>query len=505
MRVDLDAVLDVPDPAWLGHAEVRRELTRTDPLAFALIYLSHHLRSMSGEITLSRFHMDLIDRARGWAGRGTAPRGPREAFIAPRESGKSTWCFLVLPMWLAAHEHSKFIAAFADSSGQAEMHLQSFKNELDNNELLRHDYPRLCQPSRRAVGTSESDTKSMYIARNGFVFGAKGMDAKSLGMKVGARRPDLILLDDIEPPASNYSPDLKSKRLASLQNAILPLSVTARVVLVGTVTMPGSIVHDLIRTITEPNEPPEEWVRDEGFVTHHYRALVSNEDGEPESIWPEKWTTEFLVSISHTRSFALNYDNDPLAADGQYWNSDDIGYGLPVDEHGKPVPLTHHLISVDPAVTDRSTSDYTGIAVVSGNRRHRRAVVRYATQIKVQPGEPLRRHVLRLLDAYPEVSVVLVESNQAGDAWYGILHNLPVKLATVHNTEPKRERAATLLNHYQRGRVTHERRLPAAETQLVGFPKGHDDIVDAIGNGVAAVIGETGNTGNRDTVSSYAA
>jgi phage terminase large subunit-like protein len=86
---------------------------------------------------------------------------------------------------------------------------------------------------------------------------------------------------------------------------------------------------------------------------------------------------------------------------------------------------------------------------------------------------------------------VVVESNQGGDTWKAILHSLPVKLSTVHQSIPKEIRAADLLNLYQRGRVFHEQRLPAAEEQMVSFPKGpNDDIVDAIGTGVAKFMGK---------------
>lgn len=39
----------------------------------------------------------------------------------------------------------------------------------------------------------------------GLSFAARGIDAASLGMKVGEKRPDLLILDDIEPDESSYS------------------------------------------------------------------------------------------------------------------------------------------------------------------------------------------------------------------------------------------------------------------------------------------------------------
>ncbi|MFF3164094.1 hypothetical protein [Streptomyces sp. NPDC003273] len=85
---------------------------------------------------------------------------------------------------------------------------------------------------------------------NGFTFMAKGIDAKTLGMKVGRQRPDLLLFDDIEPPEATYSKVEAERRLSTVLQAAFPLNIYARVAIVGTTTMPGSII-DQLRTVGE--------------------------------------------------------------------------------------------------------------------------------------------------------------------------------------------------------------------------------------------------------------
>lgn len=481
---DLGAYLAGLDERLLNSSDGRRALTRLDPLAFALTYLPHHLRGdeTGDRITLSDFHWDLVSHARQGIQSSVRPAQHRDAYVAPRGCGKSTWNFLLIPMWEAAHGHRNFISAFADSGSQAEQHLMTFKRELDTNELLRFDYPQLCSPARRPGGKAVSDNLNMYVAESGFVFGAKGIDASSLGMKVGKRRPDKIVFDDIEPDESNYSAAQKVKRLVTLQDSVLPLNVYARVVLVGTVTMAGSIVHDLVKSVTL-TEPPEPWVMETGFTTHYYPAIVTDETtGDERSIWPAKWPLDWLQSIRDTRDFKKNYANDPMGADGEYWTPEDFTYGT--------VPaLTRSILSIDPAITSTERSDYTALAVVSFSASEGKCLVRDAWQLRIQPGAPLRDRVVRILDAYPEITGVLVETNQGGDAWKAILHDLPVQIVTVHQKEPKPVRAARLLSHYQRHRVLHEKRIRALEEQMVGFPKtAHDDLIDAVGQGVAVFL-----------------
>ncbi|HWB36936.1 MAG TPA: hypothetical protein VHA75_13015 [Rugosimonospora sp.] len=497
---------DVGEPAWLDpsvDAEMfdpdaylasfagrldtparRRAATAGDPLLFALVYMPQHLRgpATDGRITFADPHLEWCRLARRWMEPVTEPRSVRHAEVAPRETGKSTWWFLILVLWAAAHGHRKFAAAFADSTGQAETHLATFKAELDRNDLLREDFPKLCEPARRRTGGTTADRQGMLHTRAGFVFAARGIDASNLGLKVGEQRPDLILFDDVEPDESNYSAYQAGKRLRTIIDAVLPMNLWAVVVLVGTVTMPGSVVHQLVRSRVEK---PEQWITDERFVTHHYQPIVVRDDGSERSIWPAKWPLSMLNSIRHTRSYLKNFANDPMGSDGGYWTADDFRYG---DLEG----VTGQLLSVDPAVTTKTTSDLTGIAVIGYAPARQgveaRCVVEHAEEVR-KTGSALRTHLLGLLERYPRVRAVLVETNQGGENWRDILHDLPVKLIAVHNTVPKEVRAANTLSHYQRGRVQHATKLVRAEEQMVSFPKAaHDDIVDAISNGVLHLL-----------------
>lgn len=482
--------------AMLSTQSGRIDYTRDEPLLFALTYLGKSLvmpapideadgaASEEGIVSMCEFHWDLCEKAREWSEKPAGQFGPaeaRDAFIAPRDAGKSTWLFKILPLWAAAHGHVKFVAAFADSGPQAKKHLSSFKRELEMNPLLNEDYPELCQPMKRRGNVNVSDTQDLYQAKSGFVFAASGADTSVLGMKVEDQRPDLIILDDLEPDEASYSDYQAGQRLSTLTDAILPLNIRARVVLSGTVTMPGSITHQLIKSISNKEEEPAEWIVTEKFKVHHYKPIISNEDGTERSLWPEKWPMDWLNLVRHTRSFAKNYNNDPLAVDGQYWTRDDFTYGS--------VDCVKTVLSVDGAVTKKKTSDFTALAVVGatghqpGDAR-RQCEVKYATAVKLT-GAALRNKVLDILQMYPEISLILIEGNQGGELWREVFHNMPVRILIFNNSEPKEVRAGRVHALYQRvpTRVVHTQRLQQAEEQMVGFPKlPHDDLVDAIGN-----------------------
>ncbi|WP_326779714.1 hypothetical protein OG481_02130 [Streptomyces longwoodensis] len=498
---DLAAYLAQFDERLLAEPEGRRVLTRLDPLLFALVYLRHHLKDEEGRISFGDAHLDWCRAGRRWVRPPSGPAEERDAWIAPRNTGKTTWWFLILPMWAAAHGHVRFAAAFASAATQAERHLTTFKRELDGNSLLHRDYPDLCTAAKRPSGQNVADTQSMYVAKSGFIFAAHGIDSSALGMKVEEKRPDLLLCDDIEPDEASYSAELAKKRLTTLLDAILPLNIYARVAICGTVTMPGSIIHQLVKAAKGVHV--QDWIRDEGIRAHHSLPIVQRPDGTERSMWPAKWPIGYLLEIRHTRSYAKNMANDPLAADGALWTPDDFRYPDPptplMDDgiEGYPRrnpdtgvdPITHMMLSIDPATTAKRASDFTGLAVVSWSARHRRCTVHAAMALKVRPGPELRARVLALLDEFPRIGLILIEVNQGGDAWQAILHGMPVKVKTVHQNEPKFSRAEGLLGLYQRGRVLHARRLPELEQQMCTFPKGpNDDMVDAVGSAVRRFI-----------------
>lgn len=471
----------------------RVEKTREDPALFALVYLARHLTDPTTKrVTLSDVHLAWAKTARKWAkAEKRKPAADRRAEVAPREMGKSTWWFLLLPMWAAAHGHVRFAAAFADTDTQAQTHLATFKSELDTNRLIRSDFPDLVEPRTRGRGTVMADRVSLYHARSGFVFAAAGMDSSNLGMKVGDRRPDLLILDDIEPHEARYSAALAAKRLATLREAILPLNIYAHVILVGTVTMQGSIVHQIVRYSRGEVDEPEDkdgntWVGEEKIRGRHFPPILVGDDGERRSVWPEKWPLDFLESIEHTRQYAKNYANDPLGVEGDYWQLDDF-HEAPADVLAQ---ITHEVISVDPAVTSKETSDATAIANVGWSREGKACVV-YEVEAMRLPADDVRLRIIRAAERALErghAVLVIIETNQGGDLWKRILHGLPFRVKAYASSAPKHVRAADALDHYQRRRVFHVRKgkgVRDAEGELVAFPRApHDDRVDAVGAGV---------------------
>lgn len=481
---DLDAYLADLNPEQLAISECRRELTRYDPLLFALVYLPHHLtaKETRNRISFSRFHLDLCVWALTVCRDDHAEAEERSAWVAPRGSGKSTWGFMILPVWALAHGHRTYIAAFADSGSQAQQHLMSFKLELSTNSLLQEDFPDLVAPAMRN-GATVADRQDMYIARSKAAFTARGIDSSSLGAKIENRRPDWILFDDIEPDEGNYSEYQKEQRLKSILQAVLPMNLNAVVTFLGTTTMKGSIIHDIVRiAYGKPDEQTPEWPGEENIVVHYYGAIVTVADGTERSLWPERWSITYLTSIRNTPSFKLNMENKPVSQGG-WWQRGNIKYGHLDGAYDR---VTMFL---DGAVTAKPGSDETGITIVGLSLSQRRIYLLESIGVRLT-GEPRRLRVLELIELF-DVDNIMCEANQGGDLWLGELHHMPVKVSTFTQHEPKHVRIRRLLMLYQRAGapLVHAKQLPQLEGQEEAYPKlVHDDVIDSAAAGAEHML-----------------
>lgn len=464
----------------LGSSAGRKELTKDDPLLWACTYTPHLLRSPEGEMTFGDVHLGLYRDAmalRSPAG----PEGDRRAYVAPRGSGKSTTLFVITTLWLACH-YPTFIAAFSASATQAKDHLHAVRGELSTNKLIREDYPLTCAPVLKPSGLPVADSDQMLYTKSGFCFSARGVDTEVLGLVDPTnRRPQVIWLDDCEgAEGSGYSLYQAEQRLKTITDGILPMNDRAHVRLVGTVTIVGGIMHDLVSVATT-NAPPRQWIKDERWEVTYFPPIVTRTDGTERSCWPGRWPMALLEAIRHTRSFLKNFANQPVGADGGYWTEADITYGT-LDT------LTRRLLVIDPATTAKRSSDRTGIAIVAYSPTEGRCVVEHAEGVHLT-GKRLADHLRRLIGTWPtRLAALIVEVNQGGDLWGEVFDQLPIKVIPRTASEPKEVRFARALDWYQKRPQTlvlHAAKFPLAEAEMFSFPRGaNDDVADAVCGGL---------------------
>lgn len=470
-------------PAYEVDGAYRRMITRASPALFALVYLPRHLKSRltGGRTSFSRMHLDLCRLA----GRWTRAGAHRDGIVGPRFGAKSTWSLVNLPMWAGAHGHRFFALGYADSTEQIRLHMGTFRTALDANPWILADFPDLAPWPGMARG--RQDNATTYTARGGFTYAARGIRASTQGMKSPTNeRPDLIGLDDIEPGEHKYSAKLRQQRLDTMLHEILPANEQAAVVLTGTTTMYGSIMHALVRAAA--GERPEPWIVDEGFRARHYPAIVVDPvTGEESSFWPQRFSLEYLRSIAHTRNYLLNYANTPPMPGGHQFTEATFLRGAD--------PVRDLVLFIDPAPTVGPDSDYSAF-VIGGltdpdQLGRRRVQLEYARAWKLT-GAGIRERARELCRRNPRIRAVYLERNVAADWAHGVLEPerdgvrerlAPgVRVFTYRSHGSKDGRIATMLDEYESELVQHAGTLTAYEQQAqrwgdTSLP--NDDLIDA--------------------------
>jgi phage terminase large subunit-like protein len=453
--------------------EWRRWVTKANPIAFALVYLSELCRQQdTGLISFNDLHLDVAQAARHWA----APLPHRSAWVAPRGAGKSAMFFQILPLWALAHGYRKVFMAFAWTEEQAAVQLGNLRAELDDNALLRADFPDL-------VPTKGRRSKSFIETEGGQAFLAKGIKNSTRGTRVGTARPDLLIGDDLEPSEVKYTAGTRREVLTALRQDIFHMGAPhAAIALCGTTTAYGSVMHDVVRKALGEDVDP--WLDEESIRCHYYPAIMRNPDGSERSLWPQRWKLTDLQQMRHTRAFALEMLNNPPApGEGTWWQPEDFVV--------KKLPTTGRIMYCDVAMTNNRSSDQTALAIVG------RAPGRMASIEHVEAGRITGTQLLERIHRFAEhLDAVFVESNQGGERWREILSPMPLvrgrplALHLDHVRGSKRSRLEQALAHFQRRAVVCARRFPELERQACAWSPAadEDDLLDAVAGALRQVF-----------------
>lgn len=184
-------------------SEYELQRCAADPMAFGRRYLPHYL-----SLPPPPFHRKITALWRRQVMKRLDPSqerqraailnaaGCRLAVSAPRGHAKSTVMSFQNVLHAAVYGYRRYILLISDTSEQAAAFLEAIKAELDSNELLLSDFG----PQRGPVWK-----KNVILLKNGVRIDALGSGQKVRGRRHRERRPDLIVLDDVENDVQAFS------------------------------------------------------------------------------------------------------------------------------------------------------------------------------------------------------------------------------------------------------------------------------------------------------------
>lgn len=472
--------------------ELRKQLRKIDAYysvrVFAETYLPHHLTDHEGNrVPFGEHHAELFDMVEAPA----PPDGKREIRAEPREHGKSTVMDLIVILWWLATKRKMFPVLVSDTATQAEGQMQAVIFELEENELLREDFPHL-RPKLDAKNQFEKWTDTeIHLASGQMVFAA-GAGKSLRGTKRHQHRPDAVIVDDLENDENVATKGQRDKLDNWFLRALMSIGTEAcDFYIVGTILHYDSLIM---------RRAKEEKAAAEFGGSPVWNVLIkAAEDAEGNPLWPERWSRERLAAKRReigSIAYAQEFLNDPSKREGKLFKEEWFNwYSL----GNRPGNLTEFM-GIDPSAGEKEQSDFIGICSV-GTDREGRLYPGRVIETKLTFAQMI--NTIIALGEHINPARICVESNffQKVLSQELIRRSAEEKLflpfAEQKTIRDKVTRFMSLsalaeagLIWLEEGNPEHQRLLD----QMLEFPDGaHDDLIDAFDFAVQAARGSAGH------------
>jgi predicted phage terminase large subunit-like protein len=468
-------------------AQIRTQKAKKDLSFFASTYLPHHIRNHS-HVGLSAFHSWLSTE---WCLIAEQKESHNIAVAAPRGEAKSTY-LLAYILWCFLFQKKHFVVYIMDSLQQAEQMITTIHDEISCNLRIKQDFQSL-------IPSSPSLSKNTLTLGTQFRVVAKGAKQRLRGLKFGAHRPDLILLDDIENDQNVQNPKQRDKLHAWLSRAVHNLGEAGAVtttLLVGTVLHHDSLLARLLKdplwtskkfsAISKMPERQDLWQKWEHIFKNKgkesalsfYRNNQSLMDKGSLVNWPGKRSLVDLMELKlriGQRAFASEQQNHPQN-DAESFKS--LSYWEEIN------PQSLMVGAVDPSL-GKTGGDPSAIIIAAVNRQQACLDIVEALISRIPPDEIIS-NVIRLQQQY-DVSRWYVENVQFQEFLrHELVHRaakagIPLSAQPVNPRAPKNVRIDALRAPVSDGRIRFSPQHTTLIEQLSAWPLGdHDDGPDAL-------------------------
>jgi len=389
-----------------------------------------------------------------------------------------------------------FCVYISKSAEHAQMQLQNIKLELETNEMLKLAYGNLV-PARSDPEKWQADQIQLL---NGAILVARGKGGQVRGLNYRARRPNKIVLDDVEDDGTAESPTERAKTERWFYGAVekagqimegakneswaqAPLQIMNLGTLLG--------AQCLMVTLSE----------DPKFNTVKFGAkLHIDEPDDQTMLWPYKMSFALYAAererhrkIGKLAEFTRELDSAIRVADDTLFPNKFI-YAPVLREE-----LAQVAIFLDPAISDKPDADDAAI-VVAGRRLSDGLLWcldewggRGKTpKEKIEAFFELHRrwqctHAGIESQAYQKSLIFYMQEEMAAQRYWFVIQSI-----IRGPKENKDRRVLGLLSpRYMNGRIRHLRYMPGLEANIGDWPNGKKDFADAFASALT-MLGESG-------------
>lgn len=422
------------------------------------------------------------------------------ALMLPRGVGKTTIVNLSNEIDIV-YKDVGFLVYVSETATHAEMQLGNIKRELESNDLLQAVFGNL-RPERSS-GLSWTDG---YIeTTNNVVVAARGRGGQIRGLNVNGKRPDKIIVDDVEDKESVSTEDQRKKAKTWFYGDLVPalpqMSGSGRIVAMGTLLHPDAILHGLT------HDP--DWVS----------AVFGSLDAQKEPIAPfymskEQYERKRLSAARNGMLLEFEMEfNSSVYTDEDTRKFDVSKIKIQVMERTQFLAVSE---VIDPAISEEKTADYTAIGVVGMTERGQIHVLDLWAKIGAHPREQVDKYFDLHFEWNPTHHGVEAIAYQASlvhmlqeemfrraktwgpRAYFEIVKDTR-KLHGIEKNKIKRVEGM-LAPRYKSNYISHQRHFPELITQLKDWPLGKKDAPDVIAMCIALLDPFAATAGWDDTL-----
>lgn len=490
LRQKVEAKFEGWDDSLAAISERRKKVL--DPVSgydfFVSNYFPHYVRSSSR----SQLHNYLFEHLPKVL---QQPSSVHLAIAAPRGEAKSTLVSQLFTLYCLVAQKKRYALIVMDSIDQAYPMLEAIKVELEFNQRLRVDFPEIAGQGRvwQAATIVTKANQKVQVAGSG---------KKLRGLRHGAYRPDLVVLDDIENDEQVRSPEQRDKLHDWLKKTVLPLGAAGDkldVVYIGTILHYDSVLNRTLSSkawktakfkalIRQPDDMSL-WDKWEDFYLNEGEAVADAFYSQNKSAMDKgavvSWAARPILTLMKIRArdghatFDSEYQNDPLSSDdAMFANALTYWTELP----GELV----YFGALDPSLGKAGASRDPSAILVGGYHRETGKLYVIEAQVKKRLPALIIEDVIRMQKQY-QCQRWFVETVQFQEFLKDELvkrsaqRGIPVPATATKPNTDKMLRIESLQPHMANGLILLHSSQATLISQLRHFPKAdHDDGPDAL-------------------------
>lgn len=434
----------------------------------------------------------------------------RICWAASRGHAKSAYLSNAFPVHEVVYRKRKMILIISETNTASKKFIKWIASQLKFNQKLREDFGVLLYEQRTK---NEKDSEEAFVTTNGIKCEATSLGMQIRGFRNGNQRPDLIILDDLESPESNNTPELRQKARDWFNQDLMPAGDPNKTafIFMGTIVHAESLLNyvlkerkDFVRNsfaaiikrperedlwkeferIYKEYEPTEEEIErfensmeeqrtpEEEAALNFYRKNKEEMDKGVEVLWKERFPYYELVFEKMnigSKAFNTEYMNNPLDEENQlfkpylfYYHNDDIN-----------VFNSSYFVAmgVDFAL-GKTRGDYSALVTVAKDKKTGKVYVIDAYGDRIHPDEFMKVIVKKV--KYYQPHRIAAESQAAQEFFIDKLkEQLEVTGYPAYNRVTK---------VYQRTRkeIRIESMLPDIENGKIEFSKNHSLLLEQL-------------------------